>query len=157
MYQYHINVNCNDTQIKKIRSQNSRRGRQYTIKRETCILLLTNSSLKRCAWSNAMLAWTTIWSRRSRSSNWAMSGLEPFDRNLVETPQGFTHFISSVLFGEFIIGALRTDSTSRITNALPNPGNKNSHFRFLALNGPYYIQYNEIIDHNVEFAFILRY
>jgi len=57
-----------------------------------------------------------------------MSGLEPFVRNLVETPQGFTHFISSVLFWEFIIGALRTDSASRITNALPNPGNKNNRF-----------------------------
>jgi len=62
-----------------------------------------------------------------------MSGLEPFVRNLVETPQGFTHFISSVLFWEFIIGALRTDSASRITNALPNPGNKNNRFRFIVL------------------------
>lgn len=112
-------------------TKNYRRGRQCEKERDKCILLLTKSSLKSCACFSAVLAWSTIWLRRSWSSNWAMSGLEPFVRNLVETPHGFTHFISSVLFWEFITGALCTDSTSRITNALPNPGNKNNHIRFL--------------------------
>jgi len=115
-----------DTQLKIFEEDDNARKREINM-----FYLLTNSSLKSCACFSAVLAWSTIWLRRSWSSNWAMSGLEPFVRNLVETPHGFTHFISSVLFWEFITGALCTDSTSRITNALPNPGNKNNHIRFL--------------------------